>query len=92
MDPAAVIIVIYLMAMLALGAWGLRLKGLEDFHLAGRGIKLVLLTGTFCASIIGASATLGMAGLGLAKACRVRGGCSPVRPACWCWRPFLPGK
>jgi SSS family solute:Na+ symporter len=53
--------------MLAIGSWGLRLKGLEDFHLAGRSIKLVLLTGTFCATIIGASATLGMAGLGFGK-------------------------
>jgi solute:Na+ symporter, SSS family len=64
MNPAAVVIVIYLLAMLAIGTWGLRLKGLEDFHLAGRSIKLVLLTGTFCATIIGASSTLGMAGLG----------------------------
>ena len=67
MNPAAVVIVVYLLAMLAIGAWGLRRKGLEDFHLAGRSIKLVLLTGTFCASIIGASATLGMAGLGFGK-------------------------
>ena len=67
MDPAAVIIVIYLLAMLVIGAWGHRLKGMEDFHLAGRSIKLVLLTGTFCATIIGASATLGMAGLGFSK-------------------------
>lgn len=67
MDPVAIIIVIYLLAMLATGAWGHRLKGREDFHLAGRSIKLVFLTGTFCASIIGASATLGMAGLGFSK-------------------------
>ncbi len=67
MDPAAVIIVVYLLAMLVIGAWGHRLKGMEDFHLAGRSIKLVLLTGTFCATIIGASATLGMAGLGFSK-------------------------
>lgn len=53
--------------MLAIGAWGMRMKGLEDFHLAGRGIKLILLTGTFCATIVGASATLGMAGLGFSK-------------------------
>ncbi len=53
--------------MLAIGACGLRMKGLEDFHLAGRGIKLVLLTGTFCATIVGASATLGMAGLGFSN-------------------------
>src|SRR5512136_2177592 len=67
MNPSAVVIVIYLLAMLAIGALGLRLKGREDFHLAGRSIKLVLLTGTFCASIIGTSATLGMAGLGFSK-------------------------
>jgi solute:Na+ symporter, SSS family len=67
MDPAVVIIVIYLLAMLAIGACGPSMKGLEDFHLAGRGIKLVLLTGTFCATIIGASSTLGMAGLGFSK-------------------------
>ena len=67
MDLAAVVIVAYLLLMLAIGTWGLRMRGLEDFHLAGRGIKLVLLTGTFCATIIGASATLGMAGLGFSK-------------------------
>lgn len=53
--------------MLTIGSWGLRMKGMEDFHLAGRGIKLVLLIGTFCATIVGASATLGMAGLGFSK-------------------------
>ncbi|MDD1753709.1 MAG: sodium:solute symporter family protein [Methanotrichaceae archaeon] len=53
--------------MLVIGAWGPRIKNLKDFHLAGRGIALVLLTGTFCATIIGASATLGMAGLGFSK-------------------------
>ena len=53
--------------MLAIGAYGLRMRGLDDFHLAGRGIKLVFLTGTFCASIVGASATLGMAGLGFSN-------------------------
>ena len=67
MDSAAVVIIIYLLAMVAIGALGLRLKGLEDFHLAGRGIRLVFLSGTFCASIVGASATLGMAGLGFSK-------------------------
>lgn len=40
---------------------------MEDFHLAGRGLKLLLLTGTFSATIVGASATLGMAGLGFSK-------------------------
>jgi SSS family solute:Na+ symporter len=53
--------------MLAIGASGSRIRRLEDFHLAGRRIKLLLLTGTFCASIMGASATLGMTGLGFSK-------------------------
>jgi SSS family solute:Na+ symporter len=61
------VIMFYLLAMLAIGAWGLRMKGLDDFHLAGRGLKMILLTGTFCATIVGASSTLGMAGLGFGK-------------------------
>ncbi|OYV14471.1 MAG: Na+/solute symporter [Methanosaeta sp. NSM2] len=56
-----------MMTILSIGALGRRIRRLEDFHLAGRGIKLVFLTGTFCASIIGASATLGMAGLGFSS-------------------------
>ncbi len=67
MDVVAIVVIVYLLGMLAIGAWGLRMRGLEDFHLAGRGIKLVLLTGSFCATIVGASATLGMAGLGFSK-------------------------
>lgn len=67
MNQAAIIVIVYLLGMLVIGALGRRMRGLEDFHLAGRGIKLVLLTGTFCATIVGASATLGMAGLGFSK-------------------------
>jgi Na+/proline symporter len=63
-NQAAIVIVVYLLAMLTIGAWGLRLRGLEDFHLAGRSLRPVLLTGTFCATIVGASSTIGMAGLG----------------------------
>ena len=40
------------------------MRGLEDFHLAGRNIRAILLTGTFCATIVGASSTICMAGLG----------------------------
>lgn len=67
MNQAAIVIIVYLLAMLAIGARGSRIRGLEDFHLAGRGLKLLLLTGTFSATIVGASATLGMAGLGFSK-------------------------
>ena len=51
-------------------AWGLKVRGLEDFHLAGRSLRILLLTGTFCATIVGASSTLGMAGLGYSKGLR----------------------
>ena len=67
MNDSALVIAAYLIAVLAIGTFGRRMKGLEDFHLAGRSIKLVYLTGTFCASIIGASSTLGMAGLGFSS-------------------------
>ncbi len=58
---------VYLLAIFGIGAWRLRLKGLEDFHLAGKSLRMVLLTGTFCATIVGASSTIGMAGLGFSK-------------------------
>ncbi len=64
MNQSALIIVVYMLAMLAIGAYGRRIGGLEEFHLAGRRLKTLLLAGTFCATIIGASSTLGMAGLG----------------------------
>lgn len=63
MHPAAAIIALYLLAIMAIGSWGSHVRALNDFHLAGRNIGLVLLTGTFCATIIGASSTLGMAGI-----------------------------
>ncbi len=43
------------------------MRSLEDFHLAGRSLRMILLTGTFCATIVGASSTIGMAGLGFGK-------------------------
>ena len=67
MNDSALVIAAYLIVVLAIGAFRRRIKGLEDFHLAGRSIKLVYLTGTFCASIIGASSTLGMAGIGFSS-------------------------
>ncbi len=63
-NQSAIVIVVYLLATLTIGAWGLRLRGLEDFHLAGRCLRKILLIGTFCATIVGASSTIGMAGLG----------------------------
>ncbi len=64
---SALTIALYLLIMLAIGARRPGLKGLDDFHLAGRRLRFILLTGTFCATIVGASSTLGMAGLGYSK-------------------------
>jgi SSS family solute:Na+ symporter len=63
-NQAAIVIVVYLLVILTIGARGLRLRGLEEFHLASRSLRKILLTGTFCATIFGASSTIGMAGLG----------------------------
>jgi len=64
---AIIVIAVYLLAMLAISALGPRLRGLDDFHLAGRRLQILLLTGTFCATIVGASTTIGMAGLGFSS-------------------------
>ncbi|MCJ7444688.1 MAG: sodium:solute symporter family protein [Methanotrichaceae archaeon] len=56
--------------MLAIGFLGPRKhhdQTLDDFHLASRSLRGTLLVGTFCATILGASATLGMAGLGFSR-------------------------
>jgi SSS family solute:Na+ symporter len=66
MSAAGLIVALYLLAVLVIGM-AARRRGLDEFHLAGRSLRQVLLVGTFCATIIGASATLGMAGLGFSK-------------------------
>lgn len=65
LDISALIVVLYLLAMAVIGylATG-HGSNLADFHLASRGIGGLLLVGTLCATIVGASSTLGMAGLG----------------------------
>jgi len=67
MDQTAIVIVIYLLAIMAIGARGGKIRGLEGFHLARRSLEPFLLTGTFCATIVGASSTIGMAGLGFSR-------------------------
>ena len=55
----------YFIVMLLIGAVSAkRVTGLDEFHLAGRRVTYVMLTSTLCATIVGASATVGMAGLG----------------------------
>jgi SSS family solute:Na+ symporter len=66
-NQTALVIAVYLLAILIIGAWRLRMRSLEDFHLAGRSLRMIFLIGTFCATIVGASSTIGMAGLGFSK-------------------------
>lgn len=66
-DRAAIVIALYMLAIFVIGTWQHRLKGLENYHLAGRSQGAIALTGTFCATILGASTTIGMAGLGYSR-------------------------
>ncbi|HPJ84419.1 MAG TPA: sodium:solute symporter family protein [Methanothrix sp.] len=59
------VLISYLFAMMAVGALAARRSNsLDSFFLAGRSLRPALLTATLCATILGASSTLGMAGLG----------------------------
>ncbi len=55
----------YLLIMIIIGAR--RSHTLESFYLAGRSLKPAILTVTLCATILGASSTMGMAGLGFSE-------------------------
>jgi SSS family solute:Na+ symporter len=62
------VLIAYLFAMMAVGAVAARRsKTLESFFLAGRSLKPILLAATLTATILGASSTLGMAGLGFSE-------------------------
>jgi hypothetical protein len=51
----------YMVGMLALGFTGARKLHQGEYHLAGRSLNLIILTGTLCATVVGASATVDMA-------------------------------
>jgi len=58
----------YLLAMMAVGVLAARKSNsLESFFLAGRSLSPAILTATLTATILGASSTLGMAGLGFSE-------------------------
>jgi SSS family solute:Na+ symporter len=63
--PELIIIIIYFLAMLAIGVVSQRkTRQADDFFVAGRKGSLLFITGSLLATIIGGSATVGMAGLG----------------------------
>jgi solute:Na+ symporter, SSS family len=63
-----IIVIVYLLGMIAIGLWSRRkAKRADDFFVAGRKGSTLYVTGSLLATIIGASATIGMAGLGFSR-------------------------
>lgn len=68
MDSTAAVMILYFMAMIFIGAYSARYaRAIDEFHLAGRSVKGLILTATLTATIIGASATIGMSGMGFTE-------------------------
>jgi SSS family solute:Na+ symporter len=63
-----IVIVIYLLVMVAIGlASRRRARGADSFFVAGRSGSSLFITGSLLATIVGGSATVGMAGLGFSR-------------------------
>ncbi len=63
-----IIIIVYLLAMISLGlATRRQARDASGFFVAGRKGSTIYITGSLLATIIGASATIGMAGLGFSR-------------------------
>ena len=63
-----IIIAVYFSGMITIGvASRKKAKGLDDFFVAGRRGSSFFVTGSLLATIIGGSATVGMAGLGFTQ-------------------------
>ncbi|MFC2039677.1 sodium:solute symporter [Chloroflexota bacterium] len=63
-----IIILAYLAMMLAVGFWKIRKnRAADDYFVAGRKGSTGLVTGSLMATIIGGSATIGMAGIGFSQ-------------------------
>ena len=62
------IIIVYFVVLIAIGVVSKRkARGVDDFFVAGRKSSTLFVTGSLVATIVGGSATLGMAGLGFAR-------------------------
>jgi SSS family solute:Na+ symporter len=63
-----IIVAAYFLAMIAIGLVSRRrARGADDFFVAGRRGSALLITGSLLATIVGGSATVGMAGLGFTQ-------------------------
>src|SRR4030042_4863548 len=62
------IIIIYFIIMVGVGIWNRRMSHtVENYFVAGRKGSTLLITGSLVATIVGGSATIGMAGLGFSR-------------------------
>jgi solute:Na+ symporter, SSS family len=62
------IVIVYFIAVIAIGILSRRKHwGLDDFFVSGRRCSTLFVTGSLLATIIGGSATIGMAGLGFSR-------------------------
>jgi len=65
MNETAIVLAGYLSIVMVVGIIDSRHpKTMENFYLAGRSLGPIILTATLCATVLGASSTMGMAGLG----------------------------
>jgi len=63
-----IIIIIYLLGMVTIGLVSKKkARGVDDFFVAGRKSSSLFITGSLLATIVGGSATVGMAGLGFTR-------------------------
>ncbi|RLC66673.1 MAG: sodium:solute symporter family protein, partial [Chloroflexi bacterium] len=66
--PELLIIILYFLAVVAVGLHNRRKsKSIDDFIVAGRKGSSLFITGSLLATIVGGSATIGMAGLGFSR-------------------------
>ena len=66
--PELIIIAVYLAITIIIGIVSYRrVKKVDDFFVAGRKGRVAVITGSLLATIVGSSATLGMAGLGYTR-------------------------
>ena len=70
-----IIIGVYFLGMIAIGLVSRRkVRGADDFLVAGRQGSSLFVTGSLLATIVGGSATVGMAGLGFTRGLTGAGG------------------
>jgi len=63
-----IIVAVYFLAMIAIGLWSRKkATGASNFFVAGRSGSSLFITGSLLATIVGGSATVGMAGLGFTQ-------------------------